>query len=54
MILSLDFTSFEYVGDEIFSLDDGMMQFVSFVAPIYLVLLHLQANTDSMTIWFSS
>lgn len=34
------FTSFEYVGDEIFSLDDGMMQ----RAPIQLVLLHLQAS----------
>lgn len=33
-MFSLEFTSFEYVGDEIFSLDDGMMQFDFFAAQI--------------------
>lgn len=55
-------TSFEYVGDEFFSLDDGMMmQFCAEVSALtssslfyFAVAATLHASANSPAIWFSS
>lgn len=35
------FTSFEYVGDEFFSLDDGMMMQFGFFSHVYVLLFFI-------------